>query len=299
MRSASAPASSAARWTGYVAVAIVFAIACAFLANWQFTRNAGRAEQLALVAANYDSAPVSLSEVIPLGRSLDPQDEWQQVVVNGHYLLDQQILARNRPHSGSAAFEVLVPFELTDGRVLVVDRGWLPPGEQQNEPDIIPAAPSGEVEVVARLRPSESLPTSGRSAPPGQVPTIHVPSVAAIVDPDGSATIEQSAYGLMVSENPAPATRPTALSSPSDDPGPYLSYAIQWILFAVMGFAFIGYVIRSEKRHRREDAEDHAEVQRAQAEGREPVLTSSAGSRRRKRDRDSEDEDALIDHLQR
>ena len=49
---------------------------------------------------------------------------------------------------------------------------------------------------------------------------------------------------------------PTPLNAPSEDPGPHLSYAIQWILFAIMGFVFIGYVIRTERRHRREDAED-------------------------------------------
>ena len=31
----------AGRWAIYVALAVVFAIACAFLSNWQFTRNAG------------------------------------------------------------------------------------------------------------------------------------------------------------------------------------------------------------------------------------------------------------------
>ena len=62
----------------------------------------------------------------------------------------------------------------------------------------------------------------------------------------------------MVSEDPAPATRPNALDAPTEDPGPHLSYAIQWILFALMGFIFIGYIIRTEIKVRREDAEDAA-----------------------------------------
>lgn len=284
MSRATAPA--AVRWTVYVAVAVVFAIACAFLSNWQFSRNAERSEQLALVAANYDREPVTLEDAIPAGSSLEPLDEWLPVVLTGRYLTDEQVLARNRPHGGTAAFEVLVPFELDGGRILLVDRGWLPPGEHQPDPDVIPAAPTGEVSVIVRLRPGEDLPASGRSAPEGQVPTINLPLVADSLV--AGADLEQSAYGLMVSEDPAPATRPQAVDPPSADPGPYLSYAIQWILFAVMGFVFIWYVIRSERRARREDAEDRAAI----AAGAEPPVRAPV---KRRRDRDAEDEDALLD----
>ncbi len=74
-----------------------------------------------------------------------------------------------------AAFEVLVPFQLDDGRVIIVDRGWEPPGEHQPDPDSVPAAPRGEVTVIARLRPGEPLPPSGRGAPPGRCRRINLP----------------------------------------------------------------------------------------------------------------------------
>src|SRR5690606_33360790 len=134
--------------------------------------------------------------------------------------------ARNRPHGGTSAFEVLVPLRTADGRVFIVDRGWVPPGKDQPEPDEIPAPPSGEVTVVVRLQPGEQLPRSGRSAPAGQVPTINVPLIA---DTIGEPATVTSAYGLLVSEDPAPPTRPSAPTAPSEDPGPHLSYAIQWI----------------------------------------------------------------------
>jgi cytochrome oxidase assembly protein ShyY1 len=283
-RRASAPA--AVRWTSYIAVAIVFAIACGFLSNWQFTRNAGRAEQLALVARNYDAEPLALDAIIAPGDALGAADEWRPVVLEGEYLVDEQLLVRNRPHGGTAAFEVLVPFRLEDGRVLLIDRGWVPPGEDQPLPDAIPAPHEGAVTVVARLRPSEQLPSSGRSAPEGQVPSINPELVAATIDPGVGADLELSAYGVMVSEDPAPATRPAAFAAPSEDPGPYLSYAIQWILFAIMGFVFIGYVIRTERRHRREDAEDRAR-------GIEPAPRDRTPARRT--DRDMEDEDSILD----
>ena len=315
-RRASAPA--AVRWTAYVGIAIVFAIACAFLSHWQFSRNAERSRQLALVAANYDADPVTLSSLIPEGEALAPDDEWRPVALTGTYLADDQLLARNRAHGGTSAFEVLVPFRLEDGRVLIVDRGWVPPGDSRQTPENVPAPPGGTVTVVVRMQDGEPLPASGRSAPAGQVPTINLPLIADDLAP-GVDRVETSAYGLMSAETPAPATAPQQLEAPSDDPGPYLSYAVQWILFAIMGFVFIGYVIRTERRHRREEAEDAAAGAPADPGGPDRLGPESTGgapsggapssptppapaSRRRpprggrKRDRDMEDEDALLDH---
>ncbi|MEV8268129.1 SURF1 family protein [Microbacterium sp. NPDC076911] len=282
----------AGRWTIYVAIAIVFAIACGFLSYWQFTRNESRAEQLALVEQNYDATPVALGDLVPVGSDLLTEDEWRPVELVGQYLSDEELLVRNRPHGGTAAFEVLVPFETNDGRVVLIDRGWVAPGVDQPDPDVVPAAPTGEVTVVVRLRPSEALPSSGRSAPEGQVPTINVPLVAATINADAGARMDLSVYGLMVSEDPAMATTPAALDKPSEDPGPHLSYAIQWILFAVMGFVFIGYVIRTERQHRREDEEDEAA-----SSGETPKPAAARPPAPRRRDRDSDDEDALIDAI--
>lgn len=281
----------ALRWTGYVGIAILFAIACGFLSNWQFSRNEERSVQLRLVEQNYDATPVALGDILPPDATLDGADEWRPVLLSGEYLVDEQLLVRNRAHGGSSAYEVLVPFRQDDGRVLLVDRGWLPPGQRQSEPDEIPAPPSGAVEIVVRLRPSEPVPASGRSAETGQVPTINLGLVSEQTGP-----LEQGAYGLIVSENPAPAAAPLAIDPPSDDPGPHLSYAIQWILFAGMGFAFIAYVIVSERRIRREDAEEARERGEEPEPTRERLDPVTAHRRRKRhRDRDAADEDALLD----
>ncbi|HEX5859745.1 MAG TPA: SURF1 family protein [Microbacterium sp.] len=274
------------RWSAYVALAIAFAVGCWFLSQWQFARNDERAGQLALVEQNYDADPVPVDEVITGLTDFDPGDEWLPVVLTGEYVVEDQLLARNRPRGGTSAFEVLTPLRLDDGRVFIVDRGWVAPGEG-TVPDEIPPPPEGEVTVIARLRPGEPLPRRG--APEGQVPTIHLPSVAEISGP----TTVTSAYGLMVSEDPAAATRPTPLDSPTEDPGPHLSYAIQWILFAIMGFIFIGYIIRTEVRLRREDAEDAAAEADRPDDAPKPPRRPKHPPRRR--DRDMAEEDAILD----
>ena len=267
------------RWSAYRAVAIVFAVVCAYLSNWQFSRNDGRQTQLQLVQQNYDAKPVPLGTLVAPGATMQPSDEWRPVQVHGSYEPQGQLLVRNRPHGGSSAFEVLVPFRTDEGRVFIVNRGWVPPGEK-SVPISVPAPPKGEVVVTARLRPGEQLPPSGRGAPPGQVPSINLPLVADRIG--GTDPVDTAVYGQLVSESPAPSTRPFAFDAPSDDPGPFLSYAIQWILFAVMGFIFIGYVIRTEIIKHRDEA--------AGRPPREP---------RRRRDRDMADEDALLDAVER
>ncbi|HCS61661.1 MAG TPA: hypothetical protein DIW46_09750 [Microbacterium sp.] len=265
------------RWGVYVLIAAAFAVACAFLSNWQFERNEGRAAQLALIEQNYDAKPVTLAEAINDDGSFDAADEWHPVILRGEYLAGEQMLVRNRPHGGTSAFEVLVPFRDSDGRIIIVDRGWVAPGEGAN-PDSVPEAPTGTVEVVVRVRPGEALPTSGRSAPEGQLPTIHLPSMAEAMDAD----IVTSAYGRLVSEDPPAETALGGFESPTDDPGPHLSYAIQWILFALMGFIFIGYIIRTEIQKHREEVE-----------GR-PQPTQKRG----RRDRDADAEDELLDDVE-
>src|SRR6202008_277134 len=52
------------------------------------------------------------------------------------------------------AFEVLTPFALDDGPVVLVDRGYVRPEQGSKVPPIAPP-PSGTVTITARLRDAE------------------------------------------------------------------------------------------------------------------------------------------------
>ncbi|MFK4759699.1 SURF1 family protein [Microbacterium sp. ZW T5_45] len=263
------------RWTVYVLIAIGFAVACAFLSHWQFDRSEEKNATIARVEANYDATPVALDEVLGDDDSFDAvADEWMQIELTGEYIGEGTVV-RNRVHAGTSAYESLVPFVTDDGRVLIVDRGWVM-AASGDEPEAIASPPSGEVTIVVRARPGENLPSSGRSAPPGQVPTIHLPTVAAELDePEAITTM----YGQLVSENPSPEVSLGSFDKPEEDAGMNLSYAIQWILFAVMAFVFLGYIIRTEIVKHREELEG------APPREKKP----------RRRDRDAADEDELLD----
>lgn len=271
------------RYFGYLAMAIVFAVACAFLSHWQFGRNAEAVAEVKRIQANYDRDPVPIADALTSLGYYSDDVKWLPVEATGTYLVDDQLLVRNRPYNGNPGFEVLTPLLLDDGDVFIVDRGWLPSGDTQDVPDDIPAPPSGRVTVVAHVKAGEPE-LAGRSAPAGQIPTIELDDIRALLD----RPTYTGAYGLMVSEDPAPATRPLAAQEPALDEGPYLSYAIQWIVFALFGFFGLGYALWNERRIRREAEEDAvAEATGVPREPREP--------RRPRRRSDADIEDELLD----
>ena len=267
------------RWVGYLALTVVFAVACALLGNWQWSRNEERLAEIELVERNYDAAPVELSDALGDPGAFDEDEEWQPVLLRGRYLTEEQVVVRNRPRSGSPGFEVLVPFRTDDGDVFVVDRGWVPvSGDDQNQPDAIPEAPTGDVTVVARLKPGEPE-IAGRSAPDGQLATIHLPAFAERI----GGEVYTGAYGLLVSEDPAPVERPLPNFKPEPDPGPHLSYTFQWFLFGLLAFIGLGWAVRQEYRAR--NADDPDEQRRAAERER----------RRSTKVDDADVEDALLD----
>jgi len=266
------------RWLGYVALVVVFSTVCGLLAWWQFARNDEAQERVRQVVDNWDAPPVALTEILPSADSaFDPADTWTPVELVGEYAVEDQLLVRGRPRDGRPGFEVLVPFVLADGGgVLVVDRGWVPVGRTQAEvPDFVPPAPEGLVTVVARLKRGEpSVP--GRSAPAGQVATIELPLIAETLGIEG---IRTGAYGLLASEAP-PVETPALATRPEPDPGPHLSYAVQWILFAVFAAIALVWAVRNERVARKEG---HVAKPR----------------RARIGDADSAEEDALLDGVPR
>ena len=169
-----------------------------------------RATQLALVAANYDAEPVPLAELIPAGRALDPGDQWHPVRLTGDVSRRRAAARAQSParrHRGLRGARA-VPARRRPGDPRSTAAGC-PRASDQPEPDAVPAPPEGEVTVIARLRPGEALPSSGRSAPEGQVPTINLGLDRRRHRLRRSARRSSRApTALMVSEDPAPATQP-------------------------------------------------------------------------------------------
>ena len=275
-------------WIFGFVVCILFAVACHYLAQWQIDRRIQVMEQINRVLANYDDAPVPFRDA-PVA-DFRSDDEWTPVTLTGEYLVQDTLIVRNRPRAGRPGYEVLVPFKTQEGPVVVVDRGWLPIGDTPGHPDHVPAPKEGRQEVEVRLRPGE--PTLDRQAPSGQVASIDLPEIGR----QTGLPVADRAYGEMVSESADPGERPQKLVQPTLDEGPHLSYALQWYLFALMGFGVWGYMAYTRARNDRDDLEDAA------AAGDEDLVPARHHPRRQRPTRrrsgrvtDEEAEDALFD----
>jgi cytochrome oxidase assembly protein ShyY1 len=270
------PVTGWRRWGAYLALTLVFAVACGLLSWWQWARRAEAVTEIQRVERNYDAEPRPIDEVLPELEAWADDDEWTPVVIRGEYLPDEQVLVRNRVRNGRPGFEQLVPVRLDDGTVFLVDRGWLPLGDGADAvPDAIPQPPAGEVEVVARLRAAEpALP--GRTAPDGQAASIDVATILGDVDAAGYT----GAYGLVASEDPAAEDMPAAAPRPEEDEGPHLSYALQWIAFGVLAFVGLFWAWRRERRI--------ASL---------PVDEQAAARAPKRRHEDADAEDAILDRL--
>ncbi|MDJ1371132.1 SURF1 family protein [Gulosibacter molinativorax] len=268
------------RWLGYFALLVVFATVCGFLSSWQFDRREQRVDANHLVQTNFDAEARPIEEVLPTVDSFNADQEWLSVLVEGEYLEDEQLLVRGRPRDGLPGFEILTPLETSDGRIFIVNRGWLPTGAEQDHPDSVPAAPAGEVSVTARLKPSEpEIP--GRSAPEGQIATIHVETFAANLGEDRTYS---DAYGLLRSETPSGETG-ALVPKPELTEGNHLSYAFQWIIFAIIALVGLVYGVREEFRERNADdprvlaakkreAERKARAKKSQADYEDELIDS-------------------------
>jgi cytochrome oxidase assembly protein ShyY1 len=238
------------RWFGYLAFAIAFAIACGCLSAWQLARSKEAAAANAIISRNFHSEPVPLDDALTSHKAFRAGQKWMRVKMTGTYLPSEQLLVRNRATDSGPGFEVLTPLKLADGSVFIVDRGWVPTGNRGNRPESIPAASTGTVTVVVRLKPSEPrLP--GQSRTGNQIPTIELPDIAAEL---GVPTYT-GAYGLLDTQTPEPAHQltPVVSSEPVQDEGLHWSYMIQWIIFALIGFFGLGYAVWQEYKHRNED----------------------------------------------
>jgi cytochrome oxidase assembly protein ShyY1 len=243
-------------------MAVIFAIACVLLSRWQFGRNQETIAANSLVNHNYDAAAVSPSVLLPSKSSFVAKYEWRTVSLTGEYLTSRQLLVRDRVLGNNPGFEVLAPFRESNGDVFIVDRGWVPIGTKHTAPDFVPPVPTGPAHVTARLQQSETV-LPGRVAPAGEVSEINLPTVARMM---GLSDAYTGAYGLLASESPKPTSRPIAAAKPILDSGPFLSYAFQWILFALAGFTGLGWALRQEYLAR--NADDPAERDRAAARER-------------------------------
>jgi len=232
------------RWLAFHLLVLVGVVAMVNLGLWQLRRLDERRSFNAVIEAAYDSAPVPLDLLIDptwrvdaagLAAIDDSGATWRPVTVAGTYEPNAALRVVNRSQYGRAGDNLVVPLRLDDGRVVLVNRGFVPLGVAD------PPVPSLEVELLGRVRTTERRGAVGARDPADGVLTevqrLDLERLAAqfgdalvpiTIDLDSSVPAE--ADGL-----PQPVIRPD-LSE-----GSHLSYAVQWFIFS--GAAVVGWAL--------------------------------------------------------
>lgn len=220
------------RWLGFTLLAVFFVLLFVRLSFWQVNRLHERQAANAVTRAHLAAAPLTYDELVVLART-DPgfatAQEWRAVRLTGRWDDRATVLVRNRTLAGANGYEVVTPFRVGDGGPgLLVDRGWIPSGRTTGAPDSVPAAQGGAVTVAARLQRTEP------ERPAGGLPAGQVLSVSTAAIGRGLDYPLLPGYADLVTETPAPPSAPQVLDGPELDDGPHLSYAVQWVLFALV-----------------------------------------------------------------
>lgn len=132
--------------------------------NWQ----RDRMEQRLALRAQFDAAMAAAPVALPDLRDWTPW-RYRQVVVTGVYDAARQILLDNKMHGGQSGYQVVTPLTLADGRVVLVNRGWIAGRATRAE---LPRAtpPAGIVSVRGRINiPPRGYVELTRDAPAGPV----------------------------------------------------------------------------------------------------------------------------------
>lgn len=206
------------------------------LGLWQLRRLDERKDFNAEVRA-HAAAPVRpVEEVLPPGADVDPdQLQWYNVAATGTYLADEQVLGVNVSQDGVAGVDPVVPLQLADGRLLLVNRGFV-----INSATVPPPA-EGTVQIVGRLRPPQKRGTGSLSDPAeGELSEVHRIDIERL-QKQLDAPVLPMYVDLLDSTPPEPADLITPVAAPDLSEGPHLSYAVQWFIFSVA--AIVGWVL--------------------------------------------------------
>jgi surfeit locus 1 family protein len=238
------------KWIGFHLLVIAGIVAMVNLGFWQLRRLDQRRDFNVTIEARYDAPPVDLDTLIGTGLS-DPDDprlgdvEWLPVTATGTYRPEASIQIANRGQGGRAGENTVTPLELPDGRVLLVNRGFVPLGEP------VPQAPSGTVTVTGRLRPSEDRRTGQLSDPAEGVLTVAQRVDLARLAGQFDAPLVPMYIDLIASDPADGEPYPEPVVRPDLTEGPHLGYAVQWFIFATA--VAVGWVLavrHSATKHR-------------------------------------------------
>jgi len=253
------------QWVILTLVALLLIPTMIRLGIWQMHRYEERSARNQLVSNALGAKAVPVERLTSPGHAVTTHDRYRTVTAKGHFDTKDEVVVRRRTNDDDeVGYHVLTPFVLTDGKVLLVNRGWIPSnGPSQTAFPKVPAPPSGQVTISGRLMQDETTAASGikdlRGLPDRQIMLIN--------SEEQARRLHAEVLGGYVQQTaPEPkGDTPEQISDPGKEDAPLnYAYMIQWWLFAA-GVPYGWWVlVRRERRDRAEAAAKEAEAEESE-----------------------------------
>jgi len=212
------------KWIAIHLLVIALVVVMVNLASWQLNRHQERKDFNTTLVQRFDSPIRPLDELLQSGEPADI--EWMPTAITGTYLQGEDISLVNVSQNGIAGYDAVTPMLLSDGKIVLVNRGFLPLASA------FPAAPSGEVSLLGRIRASSERRTGAVSDPAtGELTEVQRIDIDRLQQQiDGELV---PVYVQLLKSTPAEAPTLSTIVDPDFGNGPHLSYTVQWLVFAL------------------------------------------------------------------
>ncbi|MET8945510.1 SURF1 family protein [Streptomyces sp. NPDC004542] len=240
------------QWVILTLVALLLIPTMIWLGFWQQHRYEMRSTRNQLVAEALAARPVPVERLTSPGHAVTRTEKYHRVTATGTFDTAHEVVVRRRVNADDeVGFHVLTPLVLADGKVLLVNRGWIPADGAQTAFPKIPAPPAGRVTVTGRLMADETTAASGIK----EVEGLPDRQIMLINSEQQARRLNARVLGGYIQQT-APEPRgdtPELLSDPGKEDAPLnYAYMIQWWLFAA-GVPYGWFVlVRREQRSRAE-----------------------------------------------
>ncbi|MGW8061368.1 SURF1 family cytochrome oxidase biogenesis protein [Streptomyces ziwulingensis] len=250
------------QWVILTLVALALIPTMIELGFWQLHRHEHRVALNEVIGDSLAAEPVPAESLTSPGAKVDDADLYRRVTATGRFDRAGEVVVRRRTNADDrVGYHVLTPFVLDDGKVLLVNRGWVPSnGASQTAFPEVPAPPAGETTVTGRLMPDQTTEDSGIKNVEG-LPDRQV----MLIDSEQQAERlgKQVLGGYVELTDPGPVgDTPELIAEPDHDGiGNHMAYAVQWWLFAAGVPVGWFVLVRREARDRAsQDEQDTAEA---------------------------------------
>jgi len=238
---------STRRWVSFTVVVVIVIVAFGFLSRWQWARAQDKRVDRITLAQSLETTPTSVEAALSEGMTTALQ--WHRVSARGQWRTDTEVLVRRRPLNATNGFWVMTAFRTVSGADLWINRGWIPAQSTATSQVQAPEPDMGVVDITGYLREYENEPAQ-QGLPQGQVSSVTLGSLPSLAR-------SLPAYVQLVT----PAQNGvTALPTPEVDEGRNISYAVQWLLFALVSVSGWFFFLRREARGDRGNAVDTREL---------------------------------------